>query len=306
MEEIKEIIDPWCLTLPEDLADERDFAWEEAIKLDMSIKLPSFFSLWKWVYKTNYQWSIGSCTSNSTSHWVQVLNVKKEWVVPTDRNIITPDWKDLWTKMGHNPSKYEGGDYVENAVSKALKEGIATEEGWEAKFDGYALGNWDRTDKSIEMIKRYLYAGCPIIWTIRGNQSLWREISAWEIKIVIKPEETTGGHAVTVVGFDEWGLWFLNSRTPNDEEKRKSRFYVSNDVLKKLWGLLNWRYWILYIKESAKKSPEYLKRKNNYVLVLSVLKKMYGEENEKVRGWIVGLSKVLRENYPEINEELPL
>jgi hypothetical protein len=42
--------------------------------------------------------------------------------LPKDRNIITPDWKDLWTKMGHNPSKYEGGDYVEKAVNTALKE----------------------------------------------------------------------------------------------------------------------------------------------------------------------------------------
>ena len=305
MEEIKDY-DPWCLTLPEDLVDGRDFEGEEAILLDMSIKLPSFFSLGKWVYKTNYQWSIGSCTSNSTSHWVQVLNVKNEWVVPTDRNIITPDWKDLWTKMGHNPSKYEWWDYVEKAVSTALKEGIATEEGGEAKFDGYAVDSWDRTDKSIEKIKRYIYAGCPVIWTIRWNSKIWNEIRQGEIKTVIKVGEATWGHAIAVVGFDEWVLWFLNSRMPNDEEKRKSRFYVKNEVLKEMGGLLNWRYWILYIKESAKKSPEYLKRKNNYVLVLSVLKKMYGEESEKVRGGIVGLSKVLRENYPEINDELPI
>ena len=304
MEEIKEIIDPWCLTLPEDLADERDFRGEEAIKLDMDVKLPDFFSLGKRVYKTNYQWSIGSCTSNSTSHWVQVLNVKKEWVVPTDRNIITPDWKDLWTKMGHNPSKYEGWDYVEKAVSVALKEGIATEEWGEAKFDGYAVDSWTADDKGIDLIKRYIYAGCPIIWTVRGNQKLWNEISAGEIKT--RPENTTGGHAIAVVGFDKWGLWFLNSRTPNDDDKRKSRFYVSNEVLKKLWWLLNWRYWILYIKWSINKSPEYLKRKNAYLVILKALKKYYDEENSGVKNGIVGLSKALRENYPELNDELPL
>ena len=306
MEENKELLDPWCLTLPEDLADERDFDWEEAIKLDMSIKLPSFFTLGKWVYKTNYQWSIGSCTSNSTSHWVQVLSVKGWWVEPKDKNIITPDWKDLWKKMGHNPYKYEWGDYVEKAVSTALKEGIATEEGGEAKFDGYALGSWERTDKSIEMIKRYLYAGCPIIWTIKWNQKIWNEISRGEIKSIIKPGETTWGHAVAVVWFDEWGLWFLNSRLPNDDNKLKSRFYVSNEILKGLGWLLNWRYWILYIKENAQKSPEYLKRKNAYVAVLKVLKKYYNEESGEVKNWIVELSKWLRKNYPEINDELPI
>lgn len=34
-----------CLTLPEDMAEATDFKAEEAIKLDLSIKLPEFFSL---------------------------------------------------------------------------------------------------------------------------------------------------------------------------------------------------------------------------------------------------------------------
>lgn len=298
------IYDPWCLTLPEDMVDARDFKAEEAIRLDMNVKLPTFFSLGKWVYKTNYQWAIWSCTSNSTSHWVQVLNVKEWGELPKWRNIITPDWKDLWTKMGHNPSIYEGWDYVERAVSTALKEGIATEEGGEAKFDGYATDNWSYDDKSIEKIKRYIYAGCPVIWTIRGDKNTWRELSAGELKTV--PENPTGGHAVAVVGFDEWGLWFLNSRMPNDDDKLKSRFYVKNEVLKKMKGKMNYRYRVLYIKEKANKDPEYLKRKNNAVLVLSALKKMYPEENNEVKRGIEVLSTAMRKTYPEINTELPL
>jgi hypothetical protein len=37
--------DPGCLTLPEDLCDERDFKAEEAIDLDLSITLPESYSL---------------------------------------------------------------------------------------------------------------------------------------------------------------------------------------------------------------------------------------------------------------------
>lgn len=298
------IYDPWCLTLPEDYADERDFKADEAIALDMSIKLPSFFSLGKWVYKTNYQWSIGSCTSNSTSHWVQVLNVEVNGELPKDRNIITPDWKDLWTKMGHNPSKYEGGDYVEKAVNTALKEWIATEEGWTAKFDGYATGSWTAKDEDIEMIKRYIYAGCPVIWTLRWDSKTWRELSAWELKTI--PEKPNWGHAVAVCGFDEWGLWFLNSRMPNDDDKLKSRFYVKNEVLKKMGGRFNYRYWVLYIKGMERKTPEYLKRKNNAVTILKALKKLYPDEPNEVKNGIIALSKAMRNTYPEINEELPL
>lgn len=57
-----------CLTLPEDLADARDFKAEATIDLDWSIKLPKSFTLGEWVYRTNYQGSLGACTSCSTSH----------------------------------------------------------------------------------------------------------------------------------------------------------------------------------------------------------------------------------------------
>jgi hypothetical protein len=53
-------------------------------------------------------------------------------------------------------------------------------------------------------------------------------------------------------------MWFINSWNPNDDKKLKSRFYISNKILKQL--MLNYRYWILYIKEDAKKDTEYLKR----------------------------------------------
>jgi hypothetical protein len=44
-----------CLTLPEDLADARDYKAEATIELDYSIKLPNSFSLGEWIYSTNYQ-----------------------------------------------------------------------------------------------------------------------------------------------------------------------------------------------------------------------------------------------------------
>lgn len=304
MEEI--MIDPWCLTLPEEMADARDFKAEQAIELDLSIKLPSSFSLWTWIYKTNYQWSIGSCTANSNSHGVQVLNVRKNWVVPTNKNIITPSWRDLWTKMGHNPDKYDGGDYAERAVNVALKEWIYIEENGEiAKFDGYAVEDWTVNDKWIELIKRYLYKGCPIIWVFRWDSRMRSEMTAWEVKSV--PQSKSWGHCVCLVGWDEWGFWFVNSWQTNDWKKLKSRFYVSYNVLKKLGTTrANYRYRVLYIKEDAKLNPEYLKRKNVALAVLQVLKKQYPNENAETQAAIVVLSQALRKAYPELNTELPL
>lgn len=292
-----------CLTLPEDMAEATDFKAEEAIKLDLSIKLPEFFSLWEWIYETSNQWAIGSCTAMWTSHATQILNVKKWWVKPTNSNILTPDWKDLWSKMWHDPYKYDGWDYVEKAVNTALKEWIKTIEKWdEVKFDWYAYWEWERSDKWIEMMKRYIYNWNPIVWCIRWDTKLWNEMTAWQIKS--NPSSTTGWHCIAVVWFDGWGFWFINSRRPNDDNKRKSRFYVSNSVMKIL--PFNRRYWILYIKEDAAKDPNYLKRKNQNLLILQVLKKNYNDEQSDVKQAIVTLSQALRKNYPEINSELPL
>lgn len=293
---------PWCLALPEEFVDERDFKAEQAIQLDYSIKLPSSFSLWQRIYKTSNQWAIGSCTAMWTTHGVQILNVKKNGVKPTTSNIITPDRKDLWTKMWHNPEKYDGWDYVEKAISTALKEWIKTVEWWEAKFDAYATQDWDKTDKWIETIKRYLYNGNPIVWCIRWDKQMWKEMSAWEVKTI--PTTPTGWHAIACVGWDEWWLRFINSRSPNDDKKLKSRFYISNAIIKKL--NLNFRYRVLYIKEDAKVDPERLKKINVYVVLLEAMKKYYPSEKPGVQQWIVAFSQAVRKEYPEINDKLPL
>ena len=70
--------------------------------------------------------------------------------------------------------------------------------------------------------------------------------------------------------------------------------------------MFNWRYRVPYLKEQAKTDPEYLKRKNNAVLVLKALKKMYPEEESNVQKAIEQLSREYRKNYPEINTDLPL
>lgn len=294
----------WALTLPEDMAEATDFEASEAIKINKNVKLPSSFSLWKWIYKTSNQWSLWACTSLGTSHWVQILNVKKGWIEPTTKNIITPKRKDLWAKMWHSTTQYDWGDYVEKAVSTALKEWILIEENWElARFDAYATDSWDRNDASIEMMKRYLYAWCPIVWSIRWNKQTWTEMTKWQITTT--NYTPTWWHCIALVWRDESWMRFVNSWSTNDWKWLKSRFHIPYNVMKQLWSKLNYRYWVLYIKEDAKLDPEYLKRKNTAKLVLEVLKKQYNWEPQKVKEAIVILSSALRNAYPELNKELP-
>lgn len=295
-----------CLTLPEDLADARDFKAEATIELDTTIKLPSSFSLWEWIYSTNYQWAYGSCTANSTSHWVQVLCVKSKGVKPIKENLITPSWRDLWSKMWHNLNDVnDSGDYVEKAVSTAYKEWITNEEWGVSTFDWYATHDWDRSTKGIETIKRYLYNSNPVVWCLRWNKTTRNELSAGELKTEIPAAQRNGGHAVCCVGWDESWLWFVNSWKTNDWKGLKSRFHVSYNFLKQS-TMFNWRYWLPFKKEQAKTDPEYLKRKNNALVILKALKKVYDDEPIFVKDAIVELSKAYRNAYPELNEDLPL
>ncbi len=306
MSEIRE--DPGCLTLSQDMMDERDFIAWDTIELDTSVQLPESFSLWEWIRKTNYQNGRWSCTANWTSHWVQILSVRKEWKKPETENIITPDRKDLRGKMWHDlKNKDDSWDYVERAVSTALKEWILIEENWKlAKYDWYCYGSRANNDESIETMKRYLYRGCPIVRCLRWNKTTRTELSKWELKTIIPVTQRTWGHCIALVGWDKWWLRFVNSRTANDGKGMKSRFYVSYETMKKSWTMFNWRYRVLFNKEDAKKDPAYLKRKNTAGLLIKAMKKMYLEESDDMKRGIEAFSKVIRATYPELNEEIPI
>ena len=59
-------------------------------------------------------------------------------------------------------------------------------------------------------------------------------------------------------------------------------------------------------KEQAKKDPEYIKRKNIYVAVITALKKTYPNESPDMQQAIEAFSKICRSTYEELNSELPL
>ena len=297
----------WCLALPKEFASATDFKASETIKLDWNQTLPKNFSLGEWVYSTNYQWAYGSCTANSTSHGVQVLNVKAKWVKPTDSNLITPSWRDLWKKMWHDLKDInDSWDYVEKAVSTAYKEWIVNEEWGTSTFDGYCTEDFSPDNKWIETIKRYIYNWNPAIWLIQWNQTTWSELTKWQLKTIIPYAQRTGWHAVCCVGWDNGWFWFLNSWKTNDWKGLKSRFYVTYGTLKASQWMFNWRYWLPFKEEQAIKDSEYMKRKSIWTAVIQLLKKTYHNESPKMQKAIEAFSKVYRAEYPEINEEIPL
>ena len=184
-----------------------------------------------------------------TSHWVQILSVRKEWKKPETENIITPDRKDLRGKMWHDlKNKDDSWDYVERAVSTALKEWILIEENWKlAKYDWYCYGSRANNDESIETMKRYLYRGCPIVRCLRWNKTTRTELSKWELKTIIPVTQRTWGHCIALVGWDKWWLRFVNSRTANDGKGMKSRWQRKWDLIKVKTQLFQETAWLVQV-----------------------------------------------------------
>ena len=70
--------------------------------------------------------------------------------------------------------------------------------------------------------------------------------------------------------------------------------------------MFNWRYWLPFKKNQINNSPEYIKRKNTYKIILEALKKTYREETPETQKTIEEFSKKIRNSYPELNLELPV
>lgn len=225
---------PGCKTYSESMYDQRDFQASAVVDLPKT-DLPKAYSLGRFVAKTNYQNGWGSCTANSTCHALQTLAVMQEFGEQNQENKLTPDWRDLWTKMGHDLNdKNDSGDYIETAIKTAIKGVKILENGEERSFKGYSFQSYTPDEESFELIKKYLYNGHPLQRAIQGNRTTWNEMQAGEVKTIIPGGARTGGHAICCVGYDEGGLWFLNSWIPNDSKGMKSRFYISFETLKKM------------------------------------------------------------------------
>lgn len=225
--------------------DKRDYEIQDIIAM-WNANLPDSFSLWVFIGETLNQWKLGSCTAMGTTHSMMIQNT-----IEHDRKIVL-DWKYLWGEiMGHSITKHDGGDYVENALKGAMQwiKELGSNNIFKAEWFAYT----QRANSSNLLIKQTLFeTKKPIVMAVQWNSKMWAEMTLWEIKAI--PTKTTGGHCIIIVAYDEWGIRCLNSRQSNDKEKKKSRFFISWDMIRKLVNarLLWWRYWILFDMKDLK------------------------------------------------------
>ena len=217
--------------------DRRDYLAGNVLKGLENLKPPKAF---KWDILSTYdQWKLGSCTAMATTHSMKVQNEfeHKEWVELS--------WKDLWQKMGHSLTHYDGWDQIEKAVKTALKEGISWTLNWadfEWKAEAYAYWTW------VDWRKHLLIS--PLICVIRANNTTRIEMLQWEIKTVLKQADINWWHAILLAGYDEEYMYFYNSWWDSTiKEDWLSSFKVKISVFEEMRKhMFTWRYFLLIDK----------------------------------------------------------
>lgn len=239
---------------PEEM-DKRDFETEMVMGTvtdEMLKDLPEEIDLIKEINETYKQGSIPCCTATALCHAILIENIFDHL-----NNKIFLDQKDQWTNNQWKEwSSSESGDYLENALKGARKNGIkgklADWKEYSFKIDGYSYSVVDKDfERFLKVIAYYLNIKKPLYWNFRGNSQTSKEMSAGEIKTVYKSSETTRGHAIVLwkIDFKRKIVWFANSRSWNAKNKEWTKtlsvFEISFDIFKQLYdnNVFGWRYW---------------------------------------------------------------
>jgi len=238
---------------PEEM-DKRDFETEMVMGTvtdEMLKDLPEEIDLIKEINETYKQGSIPCCTATALCHAVLIENIFDHL-----NNKIFLDQKKQWTEnQGKERKADESGDYLENALKGARKNGIkgklADGTDFSFKIDGYSYSGVNNDfERFLKVITYYLKIKKPLYWNFRGNSKTSKEMSAGEIKTVYKKSETTWGHAIVLwkIDFKRKIVWFANSRQRNTVNKEWTKtlsvFEISFDIFEQLIknNVFGWRY----------------------------------------------------------------
>lgn len=238
---------------PEEM-DKRDFQTEMVmwtVTDEMLKDLPEEVDLIKEINETYKQGSIPCCTATALCHAVLIENIFDHL-----NNKIFLDQKKQWTEnQGKERKADESGDYLENALKGARKNGVkgklADGTDFSFKIDGYSYSGVNSDfERFLKVITYYLKIKKPLYWNFRGNGQTSKEMSAGEIKTVYKLSEATRGHAIVLwkIDFKRKIVWFANSRQRNTVNKEWTKtlsvFEISFDIFEQLIknNVFGWRY----------------------------------------------------------------
>lgn len=228
----------------QDSFDPRDFKAEYiagAITDDKLVDLPRSIDLLSEMQETYNQWSIGCCTATALCHTVLLMNI---FDFKTNKLFLDQKYQrtnNQWKQR----TPTETGDYLENALKGARKNGIKwTLKDWSDfsfKIDWYMFENMETDfERFLKIIAYNLKNKNPMYRSFRWNSKMSAEISAGNVTTVFTLWQATRWHATMLwkIDFDRRIVWFGNSRLRNtnnkDWLKQLSVFEISFDVFEQL------------------------------------------------------------------------
>lgn len=251
----------------QDNYDTRDFKEEYiagAVPDSSLVNLPRKVDLLAEMQETYKQWSVGCCTATALCHTVLILNIFDH---NTNKLFLDQKYQRTINQWKQRISN-SGGDYLENALKGARKNGIkwklADGSDFSFKIDWYMFENIDTDfERFLKVIAYNLQNKKPMYRSFRWNGTASSEISQWELKTIYTLAEATRWHAIVLwkIDFDRKIVWFGNSRSRNsmnkDWLKQLSTFEVSFDVFEQLCNnrIFNRRYRKVFDFKDIKATP---------------------------------------------------
>lgn len=249
-----------------DEIDPRDFRTDQIFdrKAKGENNLPRKIDLIAEMNETLNQGNIPCCTASALCHCIMIENIFDHYTKE-----IRLDHKYQRTNNQEKKwSKDEKGDYLENALKGARKNGVKGTVNWKDftfKIDGYSYSVVPNDfNQLLEKITETLDRRSPIYWNMDWNGTTSSEMIKGEIKTVYKIADTTRGHAIVLgkIDRDRKIVGFANSWTHNTTnkygDKSLSVFEISFDIFEQLVKnhIFGRRYWEILDFEDIK--PEAL------------------------------------------------
>lgn len=209
----------------QDKPDKRDFKAEEHVKVEN----PPPKGIFLWNGYAQDQGYSNRCTGFSGGHNVSII------LTIMGREIHTIEGDDVWDlQVKNGTASEEKGDYVQSTAKAIVKSGITDKRGKEYKFEKYL--KVERKD-----FKKYLSSGYPILTGAHTHRVMCDMGWYW------KPGSNTGGHAFTLVGYDDkegcyfginsWGRWGIKKTGLFKIKYGNERYLFSPYILEGLRAL---------------------------------------------------------------------
>jgi len=198
-------------------------------------------------------WSKVACTAFGLCRASSIMNSREH-----KENILI-DPQPIWEEMVKQGRTFDKGSTLQNALKTAVSFGLFQKE------KKYPISGYARVEKKDW--KEWMAKGYPIYTGHPYNKTTWNRMRD---EGTFKFDGGSGGHAVCAIGYNEEGIWLMNSGGTSWGKYKNGTFFAPNDQIEHLFT----GYVIFDIKDSTEyfQKKLYLKKLSAIYLLAEAIK----------------------------------